>query len=150
MVFVIIVATKDNQLVFRDVCGSCNQPFHVVSFAAVRNMGAGRFRETVNGGLRGNPLFSKEKDAVIRDDKGLAVEIGGLQMGGEVGMVFIREPNGIHFKCFALQELLVDSINTKVPPASCVVAHVAEVQVKAVLGDFLCVLIFDSLETKGF
>ena len=78
MVFVIIVAAKDNQLIFGNVGRSRNQPFHVVCFAPMGNVGAGHFGKAVNGGLHGNPLFGEEIDAVISDDKSFAVKIGGL------------------------------------------------------------------------
>ncbi len=40
-------------------------------------MRAGRFGQTVNGGLQGGPLFGEEVDAVVRDDECLTVEVGG-------------------------------------------------------------------------
>jgi hypothetical protein len=112
-------------------------------------MGAGRFRETINGGLRGNPLLGKKVDTVIRDDKGLAVKVGALQMSSEIGLVFVGKPYGIHFVFFVPYHFLADSQNMKIMPVTFVVAYVSEINKIAVLRDFLGVPVPGSLDTKG-
>ena len=150
MVFVIIVATKDNQLVFRDVCSSRNQPFHIISFAAVRNMSTGRFGNTVNGGLGGNPLFGEKIDAVISDNKGLAVEVGGLRVSGEIGLVFVGKPYCIYLKFLIFKRFFADSQNLEIFSASAIVAYIPEVQIETGLRNFFCVLVSDFFDAKGF
>ena len=149
MVFVIVVATQNNQLVFRNIRCARNQPFGVVSIATMRNMGSRRFGETVNGGLCGNPLFSEEIYAVIRDNEGLTIEIGGIQPSREIGLVFVGKPYGIHFVFFVPYHFLADSQNMKIMPVTFVVAYVSEINKIAVLRDFLGVPVPGSLDTKG-
>ena len=115
----------------------------------MRNMGSRRFGETVNGGLRGNPLFGKKIDAVIRDNEGLAIEVGGMQMSGKISLVFIGKPYSVHLVFFVPSRFLADSQNMKVLFATTVVAYVTEINKVAVLCDFLGVPVPDSLDTKG-
>ena len=93
---VIIVTAKNNMLVFRNIRCASNQSLGVVGVASMCHIGSGRFWETVNGGLRGNPLFGKQINAIFGDDKSLAIKIGCLRMIGEIGLVFIRKPDGVH------------------------------------------------------
>ncbi len=106
---VIIVTAKNNKLVFRNIRHTGNQSLGVVGVAPVCNMGSGRFGETVNGGLRGNPLLGKEIDAVVQDNEGLAIKVGGLQMSCEIGLVFVREPYCIYLKHFVFQRFFAHS-----------------------------------------
>ena len=108
---VIIVTAKNNKLVFRNIRCASNQSLGVVGVASMCHIGSGRFWETVNGGLRGNPLFGKEIDAVVQDNEGLAIKVGGLQMSCEIGLVFVREPYCIYLKHFIFHRFFAHSQN---------------------------------------
>ena len=86
----IAITAKNNQLIFRYICDSCDESIDVIALSALRDMCARRFRKAVNRGLCGYPLFGEEIDAVIGDDKGFAVEIGGLRMCGEIDSLLMR------------------------------------------------------------
>ena len=133
VVLVVIVAAKDNELVFRDVCGSRNQSFHIVGVAAVGDMGAGRFGQTIHRGHRGKPLFGEKINTVVRDDERLTVEIGGLLVSGEIGLVFVGEPNGIHLVIFVLKRNFADSEYLEILPVPAVIAHISNIQIVTIL-----------------
>lgn len=149
MVFVIIVTANSNYTIIRHICRSSNQPFHVVSLAPVRGMGAWRFGETVNGGLQGDPLFGEEVDAVVRDDERLTVEVGVSGGGGKVGLILVEEPYSIYFRGIFQKGFLADSQDVEILSVTTVVTHVAEVKVLVVLVNIFGVPVSDSLDAEG-
>ena len=113
------------------------------------NMGAGGLGQTVNGGLQRTPLFGEKVDAVTRNDERLAVEVGDSRTRGEVGLILIRESDGIDFVCLIQYGLFVDPLDLEIPSVTAVVAYVAEVQVEAVLSDLFAVLTLDFFQMGG-
>ena len=62
----------------------------------------------------GNPLFGKQIDAVFRNNKRLAIEIGGIRTSREIRLVFVWKSNGIDFKGFIQKWFLADSQNMEI------------------------------------
>ena len=68
----------------------------------------------------------------------------------EVGLVFVRESNGVYYKCLIQNRFLADSQNMEVLSASAVVTYVAEIQIETVLGYFFHIPTAYFVDAKGF
>ena len=134
----------------RHVGRPSDKPTHVVGGAPLGDVRSGRFRKRIDGGLLRSPLLGEQVDAVLSDHKRLTVEIGGLRLRSEIGLVFVRKPYRIHHKGLIQKRFLADAQNVQVLPHTAVVADVAEVQIEAVLRHLFCVVVAYSADTQCF
>ena len=93
-------------------------------------------------------MLGEKIEAVVGDDKSLTVEIGGLRLRREIVLVFVRKPDGVHFKILIQNSFLADAQNVEVVSASTVIAYIAEIQIETVLRYFFYVVTIDTIDTE--
>ena len=147
---VIVVTTQNNQLIFRHIRCARNQSVHIIGFASACHVCTRCLGNSVNRSLGGNPLLGEDIDAVTGNDERLAIKISGLRVGGKIRLVLVGKPYRIYYNHLIQNRFLVNSQDFEILPVAVVVAHIPEIQIETVLGNFFQIIILDSIKTDGF